>query len=245
MKSLVLTFLLFLSMAAHAAPPLITVKGKAETESAPDYVGVSANIIAIAKTVDRAKSEVDTKARAVFNAIEGFEIADKDLSFGGMSVDREFEYDRNDNEKFVGYSVSRDIEIKIRKFQNYELIVEALIRGGVTSVSSPYAAVNDEAALKTAALKEATAIAKKKAQEIAQGLGVDVGHPYEIGEDRLPSQGEFRQRRSYGREIEEVVVTASRVGNLKDYDPLPFIPDNIKVHATVWVSFTIEQESSE
>jgi len=239
-KYLVLV-LLTVSLSVEAAETsLITVKGEADSFSTPDYVRVQASIYETRKAVADAKTEVDAKARSTFDALEGFDIAEEDLSFGGMTVERQYDYDRNGNEKFVGYTVTREIEVKLRKFENYELLSEALIRAGASSIGSPVASVDDETALKTAALKEATAIAKKKAEEIAGGLGVSVGLPYEIGEDRLPSKSPFRQRRADGRHIEEVVVTARRVGaNLADYNPLPFIPADIKVSATVWVSFRI------
>ena len=91
--------------------------------------------------------------------------------------------------------------------------------------------------MKTLALKEATFNPKLKATEIASGLGVSIGRPFEIGEDRLPSQMPFAQRRAQGNQIEEIVVTASRAGVA---DPLLFVPENIKVRAIVWVSFEIE-----
>ncbi len=133
--------------------------------------------------------------------------------------------------------VNRDLEIKVRNFKNYELIIQALVDAGVSEIESPESGVDDEAKLKTAALMEATAIARQKAQQIAKGLGVQIGNPYEIGEDRLPSKEPFRQRRAYGNEIEEIVVTGSR----RNYDPLLFVPDNIRVSATVWVSFRIAE----
>lgn len=240
MKYLAFLVLAITTSSVFAEIPLITVKGEAESSSTPDFVRVSASIYTTEKTVADAKSEVDAKAQKTFDALEGFKISDNDLTFGGLSVEREYDYDRNDNQKFVGYTVTRDIEVKLRSFQNYELLIESLIRAGATSVGSPQAGVDDEAALKTAALKEATAIAKRKAQEIAKGLDVSVGAPFEIGEDRLPSQSPFRQRRAARSQIEEVVVTAERrVQNLADYKPLPFVPDDIKVSATVWVSFQL------
>jgi len=241
MKYFLYGLLLLFASNSIADTPLITVKGEAESTSPPDFVRVSASIYTTDKTVAAAKSEVDAKARTTFEALEGFEIADSDISFGGMSVDREYDYDRNNNEKFIGYTVTRDIEIKLREFHNYELLIESLIRSGATSIGSPEAGVDDEAQLKTAALSEATIIAKAKAQKIAEGLGVRVGDPFEIGEDRLPSQSPFKQRRASRSQIEEVIVTASRrVRNLANYKPLPFVPDDIKVSATVWVSFRIE-----
>ncbi len=92
----ILSFLI--AHTATASESLVTVKGEAESESVPDFILVSATIYALEKTVDRAKTDVDARARDTFSALEDFAIDDKDLSFGGVSITRDYTYDRNDNE---------------------------------------------------------------------------------------------------------------------------------------------------
>jgi uncharacterized protein YggE len=223
--------------ALTAERPLITVKGEATTELPPDFVKVGVVISALEKTIDSAKADVDARTRSLLAAIEPFGIEANDMAFSGVEVTRSYDYDRNENSRFVGYEVSRSLEVKVRDLNSYELLVEALARSGASEIDSPEADVDDRHRLKTLALKEATLNAKRKAEEIASGLGVRIGRPFEIGEDRLPSQMPFSQRRAHGNEIEEVVVTASRAGIS---DPIMFVPENIKVSATVWISFEIE-----
>lgn len=216
---------------------LITVKGEATTELPPDFVRINVAVSSIERRIEDAKADADARARALLDAIEPFNIEDKDLAFGGVEVSRHYEYDRNDNAELVGYEVSRSVEVKVRDLNSYEPLVEALARSGASEIGSPEVDVDDRHGLKTLALKEATLNAKLKAIEIANGLGVSIGRPFEIGEDRLPSQMPFAQRRAQGNQIEEIAVTASRVGVA---DPLLFVPESIKVSAMVWVSFEIE-----
>lgn len=239
-----LTTLLALSLlslqALAAERALITVKGEATSEFPPDFVRIDVVVSATEKTVDEAKADVDTRTRSLLDAMESFNLEDKDLAFSGVEVSRSYKYDENDNEELVGYDVTRSIEIKLRDLEAYEPLVETLARAGADGIGSPQADVDDRHRLKTLALKEATLNAKLKAEEIASGLGVAVGRPFEIGEDRLPSQMPFSQRPAYAREIDEVVVSGSRAGIS---DPLLFVPENIKVSATVWVAFEIVDES--
>ena len=230
--------LLLLSLEVVASEQaLITVKGEATTEFPPDFVRIDVTVSSVEKSIDEAKTDVDARARSLMDAMKPFDIDDVDLAFSGVEIGRHYEYDRNDNSKLVGYEVSRSVEIKIRDLNSYEALVETLARSGASEIGSPAADVDDRHRLKTLALKEATLNAKLKANEIASGLGVSVGRPFEVGEDRLPSQMPFSQRRARGSQIEEIVLTASRAG-VKD--PLLFVPENIKVSATVWVSFEIE-----
>ncbi len=222
------------AVGAVHAESLIRVKGEGQAEVAPDYVRVTGVIYSESKTAQQAKQTADASARAVVRAIKKFKIKDQDLAFSGVSVQRKVEYDRNSNQKIVGFVVNRSITVKLRDLKRYELLAEALTRAGISEIQRPQAAVDDPHALKVAALKQATENARRKAAEIAGGLGVTVGAPYEISEERQPVPMPFNQRRAVRAEM---AADGALAGG--SYDPLLFVPENIKVDATVWVAFKI------
>ena len=225
-------------LSALADTSKITVKGEAEAQLPPDFVTVTASVATEAKNAQKAKEQVDGLARVLVKAIRSFDIKDEDLGFSGIAVEKKYEYDRNENNKFVGYIAEREFEIKLRDFNKYELFVQEISKAGATQIDTPEAGVDDETALKIKALKEATEVARRKAIEIADGLGVKIGKPIEIGENRLPTQKQFEQRYADGRIIEEIVVTARRQGQP---EPLLFVPSDIVMEATVWVRFALEE----
>ncbi len=236
MKYIVALYLVFAAGMIHAQQSLITVKGEGQAEIVPDFVEITATVYSEDKSVALAKQRADAQGRAVIEAIKRFKIAERDLAFSGVAIRRKVEYDRNSNEKMVGFVVNRTLTVKLRKLTQYEVLIEALSRAGITEIRPPLTGVDDEHGLKIAALREATRNAKGKADEVAAGLGVRVGRPYEIGEERLPTRQPVNLRRAQSEEVTQMRAASPVAG----YDPLLFVPENIRVHATVWVSFNIE-----
>jgi uncharacterized protein YggE len=152
-------------------------------------------------------------------------------------VEREYETDRNDNDVLKGYKVSREIDIKLRALGKYEEFAQALVDAGIDTLQEVKGDVDDRPALKERALAAAARNARSKAQAIAGELGITLGSPIEVGEDRLWFNLPLTQRAgdSYG----EVVVTGSRRLQNTPVTVLVFTPHNIEVDATVWVRFAI------
>lgn len=244
MKSALATIILALTVlygtAAHAqAGRLLTVRGEAEVEVPPDFVRLEVLVAAEDEDVDDAKTDVDSRTRQAINAIESFDIADEDLSFSGLRVERNYEYDRNDNERLIGYSVGRTIGIKLRKFDDYEQLIHLLVDAGIDELQDVRSGVDDKYVLERAALNGAAKAAKLKAEAMASGLGIALGMPVEVGEDRLMPSLTLRQQMAKDDQIEEIVVTGSNRGIV---DPMLFVPSNIKVRGVAWVRFEILDE---
>jgi uncharacterized protein YggE len=244
MKSTLATVFLVLTVlhspAANAQTDrLLTVRGEAEVEVPPDFVRLEVLIAADDEDVDDAKADVDSRTKQAINTIESFEIADQDLSFSGLRVERNYEYDRNDNERLVGYSVGRTIEIKLRKFDDYEQLVHMLVEAGIDELQDVRSDVDDKSVLERAALEGAAKAAKLKAEAMASGLGISLGMPVEVGEDSLMPSLTLRQQMADGYQMEEIVVTGSKRGIA---DPMLFVPRNIKVRGVAWVRFEMLDE---
>jgi len=244
MKSTLATILLILAVlhspvATAQTGRLLTVKGEAEVEVPPNFVQLEVLIAADHEDVDDAKADVDARTRRAINAVESFEIADEDLSFSGLGVERNYEYDRNENERLVGYSVARTIEIKLRRFDDYEQLVHLLVEAGIDELQDVRSEVDDESVLERAALEGAAKAAILKAEAMASGLGIRLGMPIEVGEDRLIPSLTLRQQTANDGLFEEIVIVAS---NRRIVDPLQFVPKDIKVLGVVWVRFEILNE---
>ena len=218
---------------------VLTVSGEAEVEVPPDFVRLEVLIAAEDEDVDDAKADVDSRTRKAISAIESFEIADKDLSFSGLSVERNYRYDRNDNERLIGYSVSRTVEIKLRDIASYEQLVHLLVEAGIDEIEDAQSDVDDEHVLERAALEGAAREAKLKAEAIATGLGIQLGAPVEVGENGLTPSLTIRQSAASDMIFEEIVVASQSRGIA---EPMMFVPENILVRAVVAVRFEIVGE---
>ncbi|MBW2494525.1 MAG: SIMPL domain-containing protein [Deltaproteobacteria bacterium] len=235
---LIALILAMLAATPALAEPLryITIKGTAESEAPPDFVKIFASILADHRHADRAKQDVDSRMKRVVDAIAGFEIDTGDMSFSGANVNRTFESDKYDNETFTGYHVYRTLEVKLRNLAHYEQFIHALVTAGVDEIGEPESDLDDKNPLKAAALGAAAQNAKRKAEIVAKALEIQLGDPIEIGEDRLFPGKSFEQSLASRDNIEEILITGEKGGIS---DPLLFVPENIKVWATVWIRFEL------
>jgi len=239
MKAVVAAVLLLVTAGAPAAEPLghqITVKGEGKVAVPPDYVSLEMMVSADGQNVEALKAEVDAKTARLLAVAAKFQIGAADVKSDGMTVDKVYETDRNDNDVFKGHIVTRTLTLQLRKFSEYEALAHELIEAGADRLTGLTAGVDDEAKLHKPALAAAAQDARVKAQAIAESLGIRVGPPIEAGENRLWHDESLVQTAAKG--YDEIVVTGSRIRSR----PLPvlFTPQDVEVEATVWVRFAIE-----
>lgn len=214
----------------------LTVSGEAKVEVPPDFVRIEAVITAKDEQADRAKTDVDKRARQTTQAIRQFGVVDADLTFSGVRVERNFVYDRNNNQTFTGYTVTRTVEIRLRKIEDYEQLVQALVSAGIDELANVQSDVDDKSLLERSALEAAAKVAKRKAQAMAAGLDIKLGLPLEVSENQLMPVHDLRQRQLPAERMQEVMVAGSKRGI---QDPMLFVPDDIEVRGVVWVRFSI------
>ena len=82
---------------------------------------------------------------------------------------------RQGESKIIGYTVSQSVNVKIRKIDDAGKIIDGINKIGVTNMSGPNLAIDNEDGLKAEARKKAIADAKAKAKVLAKDLDVDLG----------------------------------------------------------------------
>tara|TARA_R110002110_G_scaffold414951_1_gene646871 strand:+ start:166715 stop:167455 length:741 start_codon:yes stop_codon:yes gene_type:complete len=228
------------SLAADSDPRTLTVRGEAEVELEPDFIEMSFRLIEENASATRAKDRVDERITAVIRALEEFAIANEDISMSGVEVRRIFERDRNENQEFDRFEVSRSLTLKLRNINDYEALTAELVEAGIGELNGIQSGVDNEDELTRQALQAAARDARIRAEAIVSGLGVGLGAPLEVGENQLRPIINFQQRNADGRALEAVMVSADRRG--ADELPPLFVPDNIQVYGTVWVVFELLTE---
>lgn len=243
MRILLILTLLGAFPAAIAADRFITTKGEAKVEVQPEFVRVDISILAIGSDLAKLKNDVDARTQKVLEGSSGLGVAGADIESGGMQVTREFESDRNDNETLRGYRVNRNLQIKLRDLDKYEQLAQSLADAKIDDINNVEVDVEDRSALKQRAIVEATRNARREAEAIASELGMSLGAPFEISEDRLVPRHALRETTS--DRYQEVVVTANR-GALQStpVSVVVFRPHAIEVTATVWARFEILEKKA-
>ena len=236
MRVLALVALFFVAYGAGATERFITTKGEATVEVPPEFVKVSLTLMAMGPELQLLKEDVDSRTRQLLVSAAELKIAGADIESSGLSVTREYQQDRNDNETLRGYRVSRSIEIKLRAIDQYERLAQAIVDARVDEIDGVEVGVDDRSNLKQRALVEASRNARNEAQAVATALGVTLGIPLEVSEERLFYRTELREQAN--DRYDEMVVTAQRRQVASD-SLLLFQPQAIEVEATVWARFEI------
>lgn len=235
MRAIALVALSLLALGAVGQERFITTKGEAKVEVPPEFVEVSLTLLAVGPELQRLKEDVDSRTRQLLASAAELKVAGTDIESSGMRVTREYQQDRNDNETLRGYRVSRSIEIKLRAIDQYERLAQAIVDARVDEIDGVEVGVDDRSALKQRALVEASRNARNEAQAVATALGVTLGMPLEVSEERLFYRTALRERTS--DRFSEVVVTANMQST--PVSVLVFQPHAIEVDATVWARFEI------
>jgi hypothetical protein len=226
---------MFVAWGAVANERFITTKGEATVEVPPEFVKVSMTLMAMGPELQRLKEDVDLRTQRLLASVAELKVSCADIESSGLSVTREYQQDRNDNETLRGYRVSRSVEVKLRALDKYERLAQALIDAKVDEIDNVEVGVDDRSILKQRALVQASRNARNEAQAVATELGVKLGTPLEVSEERLFYRTALRERAN--DRFSEVVVT----GNLQStpVSVLVFQPRPIEVNATVWARFEI------
>lgn len=236
MRVLAWVALMFVASGAVAEERFITTKGEATVEVPPEFVEVSMTLMAMGPELQRLKEDVDSRTQQLLVSAAELKVAGADIESSGLSVTREYQQDRNDNETLRGYRVSRSVDIKLRNIADYERLAQAMVNARVDEIDSVEVGVDDRSALKQRALVEASRNARNEAQAIAAELGIRLGIPLEVSEERLFYRTAMRERAN--DRFSEVVVTAQRRQTTAEA-MLLFQPSPIEVEATVWARFEI------
>jgi len=156
-------------------PPSITVSGNGKVVYVPDvgyvHVGVSSNGWTAAEAWKK-NAEIVKK---IFAELKKQGIDEKDLKTSNISVQPRYEYKKDEQPKFLGYTVSYDLSVTVRKLdQMGELLDTAVEAGANTNVSISFGCSKIDELVDEARAK-AVAEARKKANLYVTGAGARLG----------------------------------------------------------------------
>lgn len=168
----------------------ITLTGHGEVQAVPDIATIYFTIQRSKATQVESSNEVNTKTKEVLDFLKINNVAEKDIKTENYSsypkysspapcplyypIDGNMPPCRSES-KIIGYTVSQSITVKIRKIDEVSKIIDGINKIGVTNMSGPTLAIDDEEALKMQARKKAIEDAKYKAKVLTKDLGVRLG----------------------------------------------------------------------
>lgn len=177
-------------------PATISFSGHGEVSAVPDIANVYFTISKDAKTAKEAQDGVAEMEKKALDFLEEKGIAEKDIKTTDASVYPKYEYQQSicpqpamersvdgavsspayycppGKQVLTGYTASESITVKIRKVDDAGAVMQGLGLAGVSNLSGPNFAIDEEDELKAQARKLAIDEAKAKAEALAKDLGV-------------------------------------------------------------------------
>lgn len=202
LSTLLITLTLSLSVTAQEQG--ISVNGKGAVLTAPDSFTLSVQVKERGMVAQKVKSIVDSKSSQIVSMLRKHGIAEKQITSSQLSLYPIFQkpsvivndsYVRNKKENTITkvthgnkdkqvlvYDVSRTIEIDFHDTNKYDVLLDRLVKLGVTNISPLQKKVKDSERYYQQAMVAAIADAKQKAKLMAEQLGVKVGQVISIKE---------------------------------------------------------------
>jgi uncharacterized protein len=157
-------------------PARVIVTGEGSVTVPPDYAEITSGVTTRAKTAKEA-TDSNSKAMAAINAaLQNAGVAPADIQTSRFSVAPVYGPPQpNSVPKLVGFSVSNQLGIKVRKIGQVGAILDALIAAGATDAGSVAFLHSDTSKALDQARQAAMADARRKAELYAQAAGLTLG----------------------------------------------------------------------
>lgn len=153
----------------------ISFSGEGTVSAIPDIAKVNFAIITQAATSKVAQDANSPKSKAIVDFLKKQAVEEKDIKTASYNIYPQYNYPRFDAPEIKGYEVNQTFEVKIRDLDKTNIILDGLVSAGANNISKLEFAIDDPKKLKAEARTKAIADAKKKAEELEDQLGMDLG----------------------------------------------------------------------
>jgi uncharacterized protein YggE len=155
----------------RALTPTLTSTAEGSVEVTPDIVNVTLGVVSNGKTAAEALEANSKDMNAAIEAIKAAGVAEKDIGTSGFNVSPVYA-PRPDNQpdapaRVIGYEVSDQVTVTIRDLKASGAILDKVVAAGANRISGISFDVSDPSTSADAALKDAIAQSKKKAELMA------------------------------------------------------------------------------
>ena len=153
----------------------ISVQGKGEVEAKPDIAKITLGVTTGSQSSAKIATDMLTqKFNAVVQAVKAKNIQENDIKTTNLSVNPVYDY-TNGQQSIRGYEASESIEVKIRDLDKVGEIVTAATQQGVNQAGGISFEIDSPEALQEQAQTKAIDDARKRAERLADALGVKLG----------------------------------------------------------------------
>ena len=189
MKAFVTALSLFVF--AGLASASINVTGNGKVIYVPDLGYVNVGVYAEGKTAAEAWEKNREKVEKIFAALQKLGLAPRDMQTSGLNVSPKYIHREKQEPQLVGYSVSYDLRVTVRKLDQMGAILDRVVEAGANrNMNISFGCASYEKLLDDARAR-AVADARKKATIYATGAGARLGKVLKISENAFYAPRDF------------------------------------------------------
>jgi hypothetical protein len=163
-------------------PRLISLSGNGEVRRAPDLAFVTTGVLSQGATAGEALAANTSAMNALFAALKDAGIAEKDVQTSNFMVQPRYNFQENKAPELVGYDVSNNVTITVRKIADLGAMLDKVVQAGSNQINGIGFDVSEPSASLDEARKLATEDATRKARIYAEAMGVTLGPVMSISE---------------------------------------------------------------
>jgi uncharacterized protein YggE len=166
----------------------VTVSGRGEISATPDRARLAMSVEATRPELRVAQAEVNRVMREYLAQAHGLGARDEDISTAGLNIRAEYDYTAREGRKFLGYHVTRGVEVVVRDLDKVGDFLLRATEAGINNVSDPTLESSKSDELQRQALTRAAEDARAKAQALAGTLNAKLGavHLINAGSEITP-----------------------------------------------------------
>jgi uncharacterized protein len=224
---------------AQTVPPrTISVSGNAEIRVAPDEVILSVGVETDSKDIAVARSENDTRVKAITQAVRTQGVAAEHVKTDFLDLQPHYREYENRRE-FLGYFARRSLVITIRDVSMFEPIMSAVLAAGANYVHGIDFRTTELRKHRDEVRRLALIAAREKAEAMAAAMKVSVGDAMSIQEGYSGWWSPYSSwwGSGYGGQMAQNVVQEPGGRGAGADDAL--VPGQISVTASVNVTFEL------
>jgi uncharacterized protein YggE len=152
----------------------ITVSGEGKIYAKPDIGKITLGVTNEEKTVSEAQSKSTETINEIMAFLKSAGIEEKDIKTTNYSITPVYDYTER-KQTLRGYSVSQNLEVKIRDLAKSGDIIAGAAGNGANLIGGLAFTIDEPDELEAEARTQAIEKAKKQAEKLAADLGVELG----------------------------------------------------------------------
>lgn len=151
--------------------PVVSLTVTEEVRSSPDAASFGTGITTKAPTASEALRQNSQQMQTLIERIKALGVADEDIQTTGINLSAEYDYQQNQEPRFVGYQVNNSVMVTVKEIDRLGELLDQVVSGGANNLNGPNFFIEDDVAVKAEARRRAIASAAAQARSYAEVAG--------------------------------------------------------------------------